>query len=71
MPAYKEVLENHAIFVEPQRSDLLAKTFIDFFQHPKKNQEMVKNATKYIKRYTWEAVVDRVEKVYDNFLQGK
>ncbi|QEE16004.1 glycosyltransferase family 4 protein [Promethearchaeum syntrophicum] len=71
MPAYQEILQDNAIFVERQRPDLLAKAFIDFFHHPEKNQEMMTKATEFIKRYTWDAVADRVEKVYENFLQGK
>jgi len=71
MPAYQEILQDNAIFVERERPDLLAKAFIDFFQHPEKKQEMMKKGAKYIERYTWDAVADRVESVYYNFLQGK
>ena len=71
MPAYQEILQDNAIFVERKRPDLLANAFIDFFQYPEKKQELMKKATDFIKRYTWDAVADRVEKVYENFLQGK
>ncbi|WP_371803528.1 glycosyltransferase family 4 protein [Candidatus Lokiarchaeum ossiferum] len=69
MPAYQEILQDNAIFVERQRPDLLAKAFVNFFQTPDKSQEMLVKASEYIKKYTWDAVTDRVENVYQDYLQ--
>jgi glycosyltransferase involved in cell wall biosynthesis len=71
LPAYKEILEDHAIFVEPQRPDLLSDTFLRFFKDPSINKILLSTAQKFIQRYTWDAVTDRVESVYETFLQGQ
>lgn len=69
MPAYQEILQDNAIFIERQRPDLLAKAFVNFFQTPEKRQKMMIKASEYIKKYTWDAVTDRVEKVYQEYLE--
>lgn len=69
MPAYKEVLEDNAIFVEPQQPDKLAEAFKQFFKDPDAGKAIISKAKKFIERYTWPAVADRVEQVYTNYLQ--
>ncbi len=69
MPAYQEILQDNAIFVERQRPDLLTKAFIEFFQTPEKKSTMMVKASEYIKKYTWDAVTDRVEEVYEAHLR--
>ena len=64
LPAYKEVLQDHAIFVEPQRADLLGNVFIEFLSDLEKGKQMAKDAQEFIKRYTWEAVGGRIEKLF-------
>ncbi len=68
MPAYQEILEDNAIFVPRSRPDLLAKAFRDFFSNPETQQDLKLRAKEHIKKYTWEAVVDRVERVYYSYL---
>jgi glycosyltransferase involved in cell wall biosynthesis len=68
MPAYKEIFEDHAIFVEPKRPDLLANTFIHFFENKDSYVKKIPQAQEFIKRYTWDKVTDRVEEVYEQYL---
>ena len=69
MPAYEEILEDHAIFVEPQRPDLLADAFIDFFKNKELYDEKIPKAQEFIQKYTWDGVTDRVEEVYQKYLE--
>jgi phosphatidylinositol alpha-mannosyltransferase len=70
MPAYREVLEDHAIFVEPQNPVKLAETISQFFHQQDLNHEKIKKAQEFIKRYSWTSVVDQIETIYQDFLQN-
>jgi glycosyltransferase involved in cell wall biosynthesis len=70
MPAYQEVLEDCAFFVEPQSPNLLANQIIELFKHPELGEEMVKKSTILLKKYTWSSVCDTLESVYENYLQN-
>jgi glycosyltransferase involved in cell wall biosynthesis len=69
MPAYKEVLEDNAIFVEPKQPDKLSEAFIKFFKSPDEGKAMVKKAQKFIQRYSWPTVCEKIETIYEGFLQ--
>lgn len=71
MPAYQEIFENNATFVPPQQPDLLAEAFIDFFGNLDQDiqEEKMERAQKFIQRYTWDKVTDKVEEVYQQFLK--
>ena len=71
MPAYQEILQDNAIFVDRQRPDLLTQAFIDFFQSPEKKNELMSKAAEYIKKYSWDSVTDSVEMVYEKYLLNK
>jgi glycosyltransferase involved in cell wall biosynthesis len=70
LPAFKEVLQDNAIFVPPKSPSLLAKEIINLINDEEKRSKMVKKAQKFIKRYTWDSVGKRLEKVYENFLNS-
>jgi glycosyltransferase involved in cell wall biosynthesis len=69
LPAYKEALQNAAIFVEPKRPELLAQAFIDFFKDSHRREQLLKEAQTLIQRYRWETVVDLVENVFQIYLK--
>jgi glycosyltransferase involved in cell wall biosynthesis len=69
MPAYQEILREHAIFVEPKRSDLLAEKIIEFFKNPDLRKQIMKNADEFLQRYTWKAFGDQIEAIYSDFLE--
>lgn len=71
LPAYQNILQNSAMFVEPKRADLLAETFVNYFQNPDLKKNMLKNAEPLLKQYTWKNVVDNIEKVYADYLNDK
>ncbi len=70
MPAYEEVLQDYAYFVPPQAPKKLEEKFVWFFNHQEKTQNMVEEAQEFIKRYTWGSVVDKIEEVYEKFLEN-
>lgn len=69
LPAYKEVLQQYATFVVPQRPDLLSEAILNNLNNPGRVDDKVNEAQEFIKRYTWPEVADRVEKVYRDFLE--
>jgi len=69
LPAYQEVLKEFGIYVPPREPKLLAQTFANFFQDPDRGRSLVEGARDLIAQYTWENVVDNIERVYENYLQ--
>ncbi|MBD3349982.1 MAG: glycosyltransferase, partial [Candidatus Lokiarchaeota archaeon] len=68
MPAYKEVLQDKAIFVEPQQPDLLAQSFVKYIKSEDLRKQVVEESQEFLKRYSWKEVGNRVEKVYQEYL---
>ena len=68
MIAYKEVLQNNAIFVPPRNSQQLAKEIVSLLKDDSKREELIKKAQNFIKRYSWDSVGQKLEKVYYKFL---
>lgn len=69
MPAFREVLKDYATFVEPKQPELLAKAFINQIKNPEIGKKQVRDAAEFLKQYTWKGVVDKVEKVYKQYLE--
>ncbi len=69
MLAYKEVLQNNALFVPPKNPKLLAKKIIELLKNHEYRSQLIENAQKFIKRYTWEEVGKKLESVYYKFLE--
>lgn len=68
MAAYKEVLRDHAVFVPPERPAALARALEDLLEHPEKRERLISAARPFIQRYTWPAVIDRLEAVYYSYV---
>jgi len=68
MIAYKEVLQNNAIFVPPRNSQQLAKEIVSLLKDDSKREELIKKSQNFIKRYSWDSVGQKLEKVYYKFL---
>jgi len=69
LPAYKSVLKEFAIFVEPRKPELLAQAFINQLKNPDIGIQKVKDASNLLKLYTWENVVDNLENVFRIYLE--
>ena len=68
MTAYKEILQNNAIFVPPRNPQKLANKIVTLLKDDSKRKNLIQNAQKFIKRYTWDSVGKRLENIYRNFL---
>jgi glycosyltransferase involved in cell wall biosynthesis len=66
--AYEEVLQDHAIFVPPKNPIRLAKEIVALLRDDLKRKKLIEKAQNFIKRYTWDAVGKKLEKVYYKFL---
>ena len=67
--AYKEVLKDNAIFVPPKTPHLLAEEIKQLINDEPKRAKIVKKAQHFIKRYTWNAVGNKLERLYEKFLE--
>ncbi|MFX1364341.1 MAG: glycosyltransferase family 4 protein [Promethearchaeota archaeon] len=68
MIAYKEVLKDNAIFVPPKNPQLLAKEIINLLQDDIKRRTLIERAQKFIKRYSWKSVGEKLETIYRKFI---
>lgn len=69
LSAYKEVLQDQAVFVEPQNPKLLAKNIIEQVKNPEIGLEKVRSAGPLLQKYSWKEVVNRIESVYSTQLR--
>lgn len=69
--AYKEVLQDNAIFVPPKNYQQLAKEIIEILKDDSRRKTLIEKAQKFIKRYTWEAVGKKLETVYQKFIKNE
>ncbi len=68
LPAFKEVLQDNAVFVPPNNPKLLAKEIINLINDEDKRSKMIEKAQQFIKRYTWDSVGKNLEEVYRKLL---
>lgn len=68
LPAYKEVLQNNAIFVPPMNPQQLAKEIISLLKDEQRRINLIIQAQKFIKRYSWNSVGKKIVKIYEEFL---
>ncbi len=66
--AYKEILQDNAIFVPPQNPVQLAKEIVIILKDDYRRKKLIEKAQNFIKRYTWNAVGKKLEDVYEKFL---
>jgi len=71
LPVFKEVLGDNAIFVPPRSPKLLAKAIIALLEDDERRKKIIENAQEFIKRYSWDAVGKKLEKVYMYLLNLK
>ncbi|MFX0080231.1 MAG: glycosyltransferase family 4 protein [Candidatus Hodarchaeota archaeon] len=70
MIAYKEVLQDNAIFVPPRNSKKLAEEIVSLLKNDSKREALIEKAQKFIKRYSWDSVGQKLENTYYKFLHG-
>jgi len=67
--AYKEILQDNAIFVAPRNPKLLAYELVDLIQNDEKRINLLRKAQSFISRYSWNSVGKKLEEVYQKFLE--
>ncbi len=65
---FKEILEDHALFVSPRNPIKLAEKINFLLHNDDLRNQLVINAQKYIQKYSWNAVGKRLEKEYEKFM---
>jgi glycosyltransferase involved in cell wall biosynthesis len=68
MVAYKEVLKDNAIFVPPRSPQKLAREIVNLLKDESHRKTLIEKAQKFVKRYTWDSVGKKLEKIYQKFL---
>ena len=71
LKVYREVLQDHAIFVPPKNPQLLAEAISKLVKDDALRERFVKKGQEFIKRYTWDSVGKNLENVYQKFLLNK
>jgi len=67
--AYKEVLQDNAIFVPPRSPKQLAKEIVNLLKDESRRKILIEKAQKFVKRYAWDSVGKKLEKIYHKFLK--
>lgn len=70
LKVYKEILQNNSLYVPPKRPQLLANEILRLLKDDDFKNTLIEKAQKFIKRYTWDAVGIKLEKVYERFLNN-
>ena len=70
MIAYKEILQDNAIFVPPRNPSELAKEIVNLLKDDNKRRFLIEKAQKFIKKYTWDSVGKKLEKIYQKYLNS-
>jgi len=65
LPVFKEILGPSAIYVPPKNAKLLADKIIFLLENEEFRQKLLEKARIHAKKYTIEAVGEKVEKVYE------
>jgi len=68
IPAYKEILQDNAIFVPPKNPRLLANEILNLINNKEKRNLLLEKAQKFIKLYTWNSVGEKLEKLYNLYI---
>ncbi len=66
--AYKEVLQDNAVFVQPREPNKLGIEIVRLIKNDDLRSNLIEKAQKFIKRYTWFEVGKKLENVYHKFL---
>ena len=64
---YEEIFADSAIFVSPKNSKDLAKSIIRLLRDEELRSKLIQKAKKVLAKYNWDAVINRLEKIYDFF----
>jgi len=65
---FKEVLQDNAIFLPPKSPKLLAIEIENLIEDKNKRIELVENSQYLLKKYTWDSVGQKLEKIYTKLL---
>jgi len=68
MIAYKEILQDNAIFVPPRRPQQLAKEIVKVLKDKSIKNNLIENTQQFITRYSWNSVGEKLEKIYFKFM---
>ncbi|GAB4332134.1 MAG: glycosyltransferase family 1 protein [Promethearchaeota archaeon] len=68
LAAYREVLREHAVFVPPESPDALAAALERVLEDENLRRRLVEGGRRFVERYTWDAVVEALERAYYEYL---
>ena len=68
MIAYREVLQDNAIFVPPRDPQQLAKEIVNLLKDDTRRRALIEKAKEFVKRYSWDSVGKKLEAIYQKFL---
>ena len=68
MIAYKEILQDNAIFVPPRRPQHLAKEIVKMLKDASIAKDFIEKTQEFIKRYSWKSVGEKLEDIYLKFI---
>ncbi len=66
---YKEILHDNAIFVPPKNPQKLSVEIVKLLKNENFRKNLTDIAQDFIKRYTWNAVGKKLEKIYEKILK--
>jgi glycosyltransferase involved in cell wall biosynthesis len=64
---FKEIIGDLALLIPPQDSKNLAESIIKLLNSKELRNKIILNSKKVLSKYSWEAVVNRLEKIYKLF----
>jgi len=67
LPAYREVLDDNAIFVSPKHPELLAEEIIRYFKNKNIKKDLLDKSKDFIKKYSIETFGRNIVSIYKEF----
>jgi len=64
---YKEIFKDSALYVPPKDSKELANSIIKLLSDKELRDKLIQKAQKVLTKYNWDAVINRLEKIYSFF----
>lgn len=65
---FKEIFGNNVLYAPPKNPKILAEKIKFLLKDEKLRKDLVTNAKSLLDKYSWEAVGEKLEKIYSNFL---
>ncbi|TFF89993.1 MAG: glycosyltransferase family 1 protein [Promethearchaeota archaeon] len=67
---YKEIFGDSALFVSPKAPKMLADSIVKLLRDDDLKEKLLQNAQEVLSKYSWDAVVNNLEKIYFFFIHN-